>query len=291
MVKFIATDMDGTLLDPHQKVSKENIEAIERARREGVEVIVATGRSYQEARFALDEANIECPVICVNGAAVFSSKGEVIASNPIQVNTVKAAAEYLEQNGIYFEIYTNKGTYSKDYDRATATIVDIILTANPDLDPLKVTEMARKRVEIGQVKSIPSYDLLFEDPSVEYYKLLVFSPDFQALEEASRVLKQNENLAVTSSGRENLEINSKDAQKGIALEKYIKARGGSMEEVMAIGDNYNDVSMLQRVGRSVAMGNAPLDIQQQCDFVTDTNEENGVANAILLALAEQTANK
>jgi Cof subfamily protein (haloacid dehalogenase superfamily) len=286
LVKFIATDMDGTLLDPNQKVSKENKAAIERAQNEGVEVIVATGRSYQEARYALDEAGINCPIICVNGAVAFSKEGKVIASSPIDLKTVRKSAKYLEEHHIYFEIYTNDGTYSQNYDKSVATLVDIILTANPDLEPLKVTEMARGRVEIGQMKSIANYELLFNNPEIEYYKLLVFSSNFQALGEAASFLKQDEKLAVTSSGRENLEINSRDAQKGIALEKYIKDRGGNMQQVMAIGDNFNDVSMFERVGRSVAMGNAPIEIQKLCGYVTDSNEENGVAKAILLALDE-----
>ncbi len=68
MIKCVATDMDGTLLDAKMQVSQENKKAIEAAQAQGVEVVVATGRSYFEARFALDEADIHCPVICINGA-------------------------------------------------------------------------------------------------------------------------------------------------------------------------------------------------------------------------------
>jgi Cof subfamily protein (haloacid dehalogenase superfamily) len=280
LIKFIASDMDGTLLNKDQKVSKENKAAIERAQKEGVEVIIATGRSYQEARFALDEANIQCPVICVNGAVVFSKEGTVVASNPLDHDTLKSVVRYLGKMGIYFEIYTNEGTYTKDYEKSIATIVDIFLTANPDLDPLKVTEQARQRMKVSNIKSIANYEELFKKPGIECYKFLVFSIDFQKLGDIASVLKENTSLAVSSSGRENLEITSKYAQKGIALEKYVKEKGGSLSETMAIGDNFNDVSMLERVGFSVAMGNAPEAIKRICDFVTDINDENGVANAI-----------
>ncbi|WP_354958549.1 Cof-type HAD-IIB family hydrolase [Bacillus sp. CECT 9360] len=286
LVKFIASDMDGTLLNKEQKVSMENKEAIERAQKEGVEVIIATGRSYQEARYALDEANIECPVICVNGAVVYTKDGAIAASNPMNPDTVKSVIRYLEGIGIYFEVYTSDGTYTKNYEKSMATLVDILLTANPDLDPIKVTEQARQRVTVSQIKSIEDYENLFSIHELEYYKFLIFSNDFQKLGEAASGLKENTTLAVSSSGRENLEVTNKDAQKGIALEKYVKDRGGSLSDTMAIGDNFNDVSMLERVGRSFAMGNAPSEIKNLCNFITDTNDENGVAKAINKVLNE-----
>ncbi|RFU62389.1 Cof-type HAD-IIB family hydrolase [Peribacillus glennii] len=286
MVKFIASDMDGTLLNKDQKVSQENKEAIARAQSEGVEVIIATGRSYQEARFALDEAAIECPVICVNGAVVYTTDGAVATSNPIASETVKSVIKYLEETDIYFEIYTNDGTYTKNYAKSLASIIDILLTANPDLDPLKVTEQAKERIKVSNIKSIDNYDALFAKAELEFYKFLVFSNQYDKLGQIASFLKENTPLAVSASARENLEVTSQDAQKGIALEKYVQARGGSLSETMAMGDNFNDVSMLERVGRSVAMGNAPSEIKGICDFITDTNDENGVAKAIIEALNE-----
>lgn len=286
MVKFIASDMDGTLLNKEQKVSKENKEAIERAQKEGVEVIIATGRSYQEARYALDEANIECSVICVNGAVVYTKDGTIAASNPMNPETVKSVIQYLDGMEIYFEVYTSDGTFTKNYEKSLATLVDILLTANPDLDPVKVTEQARQRVSISQIKSIEDYEKLFNDQELEFYKFLIFSNDFQKLADVASGLKEHTTLAVSSSGRENLEVTNRDAQKGIALEKYVKDRGGSLSDTMAIGDNFNDVSMLERVGRSFAMGNAPAEIKNLSDFIADTNDENGVAKAIDKVLNE-----
>ncbi|RFU69156.1 HAD family phosphatase [Peribacillus saganii] len=286
MIKAIAIDMDGTLLNKNQKVSKENREAIIAAQNKGVEVVIATGRSYSEARFALDEAGITCPIIGINGAVVLTEEGNIAASNPMDVENVIAADRILAENDLYYEIYTSKGTFSKDFDRAVATLVDIFVTANPDLDPLKVSERARERIEMGHLKTIDSYETLFNEPGLEFYKLLVFSPDLNKLGQAASVLKETVDLAVTSSGLENLEINSMEAQKGVALAKYLENKEISLSAAMAIGDNYNDVSMFERVGRAVAMGNAPADIQKQCDHVTDTNDENGVANAIWKVLKD-----
>lgn len=284
MIKTIAIDMDGTLLNKMQTVSEENKSAIHKAQEEGIEVIIATGRSFEEARYALDKVGLECPIICVNGAALFTQEGKVAASHPMPIASVKNAAEWLEERGIYFEIYTSKGIFSKNYETAIDALVDVMVTANQDIDPSQIRKYAEARLQLGHVTSIADYAELFDQAELELYKILGFSTDLQVLDQAASRFKMDEGTAVTSSGRENVEITSKHAQKGIVLEKYVNEKEGSMQETMAIGDNYNDISMFERVGLSVAMGNAPTDIQNLCDEVTGTNEEHGVAKAILKVL-------
>lgn len=289
VIKTIATDMDGTLLNKVQKVSKENKDAIEAAQRQGIEVIVATGRSYEEARIALDEAKLDLPIIAANGAAVYTQDGQIVASNPMSSEVGLEMIELLEKENLYFEVYTSNGVYSKNYEASVAVLVDIILTANPDLDPLKVTARAHERLKMGLVNTITDYRELFTMPSVVIHKMLVFSNDLTALGQVAGKIKRIKGLAVSSSGRENLEISSEAAQKGNALMIYLANKGESMKDAMAIGDNYNDVSMFERVGRSVAMGNAPLEIQRLCHFVTAKNDEHGVAKAIHEVLKEVQA--
>ncbi|WP_407408121.1 Cof-type HAD-IIB family hydrolase [Peribacillus sp.] len=284
MIKTIAIDMDGTLLNKMQTVSEENKSAIHKAQEEGIEVIIATGRSFEEARYALDKVGLECPIICVNGAALFTQEGKVAASHPMPIASVKNAAEWLEERGIYFEIYTSKGIFSKNYETAIDALVDVMVTANQDIDPSQIRKYAEARLQLGHVTSFADYAELFDQAELELYKILGFSTDLQVLDQAASRFKMDEGTAVTSSGRENVEITSKHAQKGIVLEKYVNEKEGSMQETMAIGDNYNDISMFERVGLSVAMGNAPTDIQNLCDEVTGTNEEHGVAKAILKVL-------
>lgn len=284
MIKTIAIDMDGTLLNSGQRVSEENKQAIKQAQESGVEVLIATGRSYQEARFALDETGILCPIISVNGAAVFTPAGQIAASHPMSVQSVRRAAGFLEDEGIYFEVYTNEGLYSKNYEMAVSALVDIFISANPKADPDLVKKNAESRLKMGYVKSVSRFEEIFDNPDMEFYKLLCFSLNEEKLEKASTWCSGLQGITVTSSGRENIEISSIEAQKGLALEKYVQQKNGSMKETMAIGDNFNDVSMFKKAGLSVAMGNAPQEIQQLCDEVTATNNENGVAQAILKVL-------
>ncbi len=284
MIKCIAIDMDGTLLTAAQKVTEENIAAIKLAQSQGVEVVIATGRSYQEAYFVLAGTGIDCPMICVNGAEVRNIKKEIIAENPLNKTAVKAAIEILQRNDVYFEVYTNNGSYTIDEEKAVSVIVDIVLSANPEMDAKEVETAARIRVTKGLVKKISDYEAIIQDEEHKVYKLLAFSFVEDKLRSAEKELHTVASLAVTTSAKSNLEVTAKDAQKGNALEKYVKESGISLQETMAIGDNHNDVSMFQIVGRAVAMGNASAEIKAQCDAVTLTNEESGVAKAILEVL-------
>lgn len=282
MIKCIASDMDGTLLNSSQQISEENKEAILKAQAQGIEFVVATGRSYQEATYVLNQAGLTCPVICVNGAEVRSKEGDVLSATPIDKQLAREAASRLREKDVYFEVYTNKGAFTMDAAKAVSILVDIIISANPEeMNREEITEAAGARISDGLIQTIEDYELLFADDEYQIYKLLAFSFDAERLEAANQSLADLEELAVASSGHENLEITNHQAQKGIALESFVTERGIDLAETMAIGDNYNDVSMFEKAGRSVAMGNAGFEIKSLCDVITDTNEESGVAKAIL----------
>lgn len=284
MIKCIATDMDGTLLTATQEITAENREAINKALDQGVEVVVATGRSYQEAKFVLQESGLMLPMICVNGAEVRSKDGEIVSSSPLDKEQARQAALRLVENGVYFEVYTNEGTFTEDEDKAISIIVDIFSTANPEVPIERIAEAAEERLLKGLVRKIEHYDRLFEEDQYEIYKLLAFSLDPEKLEAANVALREIEGLAISSSGSENIEITSLEAQKGIALEKFVQTRGISLQETMALGDNFNDVSMLKKVGKPVAMGNAVDEIKALCGEVTLSNQESGVGKAIMAVL-------
>ncbi|MFL6562446.1 MAG: Cof-type HAD-IIB family hydrolase [Bacillus sp. (in: firmicutes)] len=281
MIKCIATDMDGTLLNSVQQISSANKEAILKAQSQGVEVVVATGRSYQEATYVLSEAGLTCPVICVNGAEIRSKQGDVLSATPIAKQLAREVAARLTEKDVYFEVYTNEGAFTIDPDKAVSIIVDIVTSANPEVHREEIIEAAGARVRDGLIRKIEDYELLFGDGEYQIYKLLAFSFDADRLEAANQALADLDELAIASSGHENLEITNRKAQKGIALESFVTAKGINLAETMAIGDNYNDVSMFEKAGRSVAMGNANYEIKSLCDVITDTNEEHGVAKAIL----------
>ncbi|WP_421382244.1 HAD family hydrolase [Bacillus salacetis] len=288
MITMIASDMDGTLLNGKQEISEGNRKAILEAQKQGVEVVVATGRSYEEARYVLEEAGISCPIICVNGAEVRNEQGEVVKVNAIEEEKALEAMKILKDLGIYYELYTNKGVYTEDYERGLQSIIDIFKTANPETSEQAIRDAAQERFEKGHIKVVDDYRQAFADGNV-VYKFLVFSFNDSLLEKAKGMLEDAGGLAISSSGHENLEVTSVDAQKGIALKKLIEEKGLNPEDALAVGDNLNDLSMMKVVGRPVAMGNAAEEILAFCRFKTSSNEEDGVANAIYEALENKSA--
>ena len=291
LITCIATDMDGTLLNSQEKISEANAAAIKKAQAAGLQVVVATGRAYDEARHLLGEAGIKCPVISVNGAVVWDEEGKIVSSIPMSMPEFKQARMTLDKQQLHYEIYTNKGLYTKSAEVSVATLADIILSAMPHLDKDRVIQQAKERFTLDYIVTVNDYDVLYDDPEIEIYKILVFSAEIDKLTSAGETIKSETTLAVTSSGHGNVEITNKKAQKGIALETFVNERHLSLQHTMAMGDSYNDVSMFKKVGRPIAMGNAVQAIKDICGEVTLTNEENGVAHAILQVLEENEAPK
>ncbi|WP_239421944.1 Cof-type HAD-IIB family hydrolase [Bacillus sp. CGMCC 1.16541] len=290
-MKCIAIDMDGTLVNSEQVVSNENADAIRAAQRAGIEVVIATGRSYAEAKYVLEEAGIDTHIICVNGSEVRTPKGETLSSVGLDATHIKQVQQVFQQHDLYFEVYTNEGTYSNDYDKALAVVMDIYMSASLKNDYEKLLEGAKERFEKGNVKLIDEYDVLYNDDRISIYKLLAFSFDEEKLEKAKVDLADLEGIAVSSSGKENIEVNDFRAQKGLALEQYVNERNIDLKDTMAIGDNYNDVSMFKKAGKAVAMGNAPDGVKVYSDEVTGTNDEDGVAQAVLAVLSTHMSKK
>lgn len=280
MVKLIAIDMDGTLVNNQFNISEENAEAIVAAQNQGIEVVIATGRSFKEAKNTLQEVNLKTPVICINGAQLRSSEGEVIHGIPIPKEKYQEVNEVLKQFSIYYELYTNKGTFTDNVEKAVDVIVDILVSANPEMAADEAHRLAEYRLKNGRITYMEDFHDLTNDNSTQIYKLLCFDTNNEKRLTALDRLNQLGGLAISASANDNLEVTNVNAQKGIALEEYAKARGISLEETMAVGDNYNDVSMLKRVGYSVAMGNAENDIKEIAKYTTYTNDQHGVAHAI-----------
>lgn len=113
------------------------------------------------------------------------------------------------------------------------------------------------------------------------------NPDLEKINAIGAELSAIPSLAISSSSRGNLEITHSDAQKGIALESIANQLNIDLKDVMALGDNLNDVSMLERVGYPVAVENAMPEVKAVAKYVTDTNENSGVGKAIMKLLKEE----
>jgi Cof subfamily protein (haloacid dehalogenase superfamily) len=284
MIKCIATDMDGTLLNSQQMISEGNRTAIKKAQEKGIEVVIATGRSYDEAQTVLAEAGLQCPIICVNGAEVRTKEGEIIHTNELSAKQSLDIYEILHHSDTYYEVFTNKGIYTDHYEKGVQTLMNIFQTANPDMPEDQIYEMAKNRYSKGHIQIVENYEHVIESNDQLVYKFLVVSKNPSELMRVKEKLEALPEISVSSSGSENLEVTHNKAQKGIALTWFTERMGISMQETMAIGDNLNDLSMFERVGRSVAMGNGHPDIKKICSHETAVNDEDGVGKAILEVL-------
>ncbi|MBE9909821.1 MULTISPECIES: Cof-type HAD-IIB family hydrolase [Enterococcus] len=287
MIKLIASDMDGTLLDAHMSISTENTEAIRMANELGIEFMVATGRNAQEARAALDEARIDCAMITLNGAQVFDRSGKSLFTVPIPSPQARTVMDILDANGIYYEVATNQGLYSESQPKRIESFASSIATHMPHLTYKMAIAMASANLELLHITYVDSIRELLLDDKLEVLKIICFHTEGpRILGPVGKEISNLGELAVTSSGQNNLEVNHKNAQKGIAVAHVAHERGITLDEVMTIGDNFNDVSMLQTAGVSFAMGNAEIEVKDYAKYLTDTNLESGVGKAILRAINE-----
>ncbi len=284
LIKVIATDMDGTLLSSEQTISKENFEAIEAAKAAGVHVLVATGRSPREARDFLSKWNLKCSMICANGAIVINEEEKVVSRNCLEMPQLKKAVRALGKQEFYLEVYTNNGNFTKDYRQQPYQdkMIELLIGTGRRDSRDAVIDHAEERLDRGILHLVDSNEdiLKLDDNQYEFYKVFAIHKEDHAFKKVREELAKDPSLVVTTSWHDNIEVNSADATKGRALGEYVKSLGFDLEQSMAIGDSYNDLSMLRSAGFSVAMGNAEDAIKEVCDFVTVSNDENGFAKAV-----------
>lgn len=280
MIELIAIDMDGTLLGPDHTVSERNRQAITAARANGIEVIIATGRGYHEALKPVEDAGLNPSFICLNGAEVRNNQGEIVSGIYLMQNDINDIRRILEENTIDYQVFIGDHVYTLDPEQQVDIFIQLAEATNqvPDVEDIRAAIM--QSVKEGYVKQVDSFDQLLSDEKQDVLKIFGASYDREKLDIAREALKQIPGIAVSSSGAGNIEVTNVNAQKGIALEAYAKIKEIPMENVMAIGDNFNDLSMFKRVGRSVAMGSAPREIKEFCTHQTKANDEDGVALAI-----------
>lgn len=285
-MKLIASDLDGTLLNDNHKVSEANVRAIQKAMDKGVKFVVVTGRSYDAANMPLEEVGITCPIITLNGASSFDINGNVLRDIPMDKSVCKKVYTACQNGEMYTEFFTNKGLFSFGRDRFIERMTRWWKTVNPNFTDEEINQKIELRFQNESVQFIEDYEQLEAIDDLKIYKLLSFADDEERHQQVNNELKDETGVVITSSGYLNLEFNHPEAIKGLALAELAKSMGIEMKDVMSMGDNLNDKSMLEMAGRGVAMGNADKEIVDICKFHTKTNEEDGVAFAIEEMLKE-----
>lgn len=285
-MKLIAIDLDGTLLNCKNEISKKNIEAIRYAQGLGIEVVIATGRSYFDAKTICNKANISTYIIGNNGATMNDKRENNLWEICMDKDEVKSIIQWLEDEGFYYEVSTNTKIYTPSNGRE-------ILNAELSHWIHQNPHGASEKLYLALEKQFSQSGFVFVRDSAEIIKqnenflnVLAFSFNENKRSMGYEYFSKIMPLSVFSSADHNFELTNEAASKGNGLEKLSQLLNISLEETIAIGDNYNDVSMFKKAGYSVAMGNAKKDIKDICRFTTKTNDEHGVAYIIYKLLDE-----
>lgn len=269
-VRLIALDIDGTLLNSAWKLPPANRSAIAEAASRGVEVALVTGRRYDFALPIARELNSPLTMIVSNGALVRTLDGDTHLRRLLSVDTARqvlqATKPWREGAGVVF-----------DRARTNQLVLEVLETT----DPIRQAYYARNKEFIGQAQ--PLETCLTEDPIQ-----VMFSGKVLPMRDAEATLRSvpfaaDFGLAVTiyeSRDFAMIDVMRPDCSKGSALAEWAALRGYAREEVMAIGDNHNDLEMLSFAGIPVVMGNGVSGLKSFGWHETTTNDENGVAAAI-----------
>jgi len=284
MLKLIAIDLDGTLLNEGHQISEENSKAIKQAEQQGIEVVIATGRAYFDAHAICAKAGLANYIISCNGASVHSREGQQISAIKMEKHDVEHIIKWLDEQNFYYEVSTNKAIYAPCAGKKILELELEALKGKESKEHIVALQKFTKLMhgQLGMV-FVNQYQDFIGTEDV-FYKILACSFNEVKRKNGVNQFVRMKQLSMASSADSNFEVVNQKASKGNALEMLAAQLKIPFDQVMAIGDSPNDISMLERVKYSVAMGNAKVEIKTLCNFVTHTNRDNGVAYAIYQAI-------
>ena len=284
MIKLIASDMDGTLLNSKHKISKENLEAIKKAEEMGIKFAIATGRMYEDVKPLLEESDLKCQCVVLNGGEYIDEEGNVLDGIYIEKEQASEIIDMIIKENIVAEIYTSQGLYTVNTKEEALTEVAYRIKAyDPETSFEEAIKLAESHPHFKNLKYIKNIDE-FLNSNIKIGKFVTFYNDEETTLNVKRKLESIGGLAISSTFTKNIEINNKEAQKGFILAKVADKMGIKRDEVMIIGDSFNDYSMFTEFTESFAMGNAVKQIKEIAKYITDTNDNAGVAKAIYKCL-------
>lgn len=266
-IRMIGLDLDGTLLSDKKEILPRTRKVLERAIAEGVIVLVATGRPWMGVPEELREFPGMRYALTSNGARILDTeKGVVLEEHLLSVGSAKKALEICGKYDTLQEVYFDGQGY------APAAQMDQVERYHKN--PNMWEYMRKTRIPVDDIFALVDR----ENRGLDKVQALFADMDERA--GAWAELSAEPDLELVGSLRYNIEINATGVNKGTGLVNLGRRLGIRREEIMACGDGDNDTVMLREVGFGVAMGNAEAQVKEAADYITLTNEEEGVAEAI-----------
>ncbi len=256
---LVALDLDDTLLNTEHKLENETITVINELKKMGLNVIISTGRMYQSALPYAVKLGLNGPMITYNGAYVrniFNDK--LIYHQTIEKNVARELIQDVERSDMHINIYLDDNLYIEKHN---------------DLSKIYEKISGVKAKEVGKlsffIKSSPTKLLLIEK---DYEKKMKFK-------EESRQ-KFYDRLAITESKKKFIEFMAPGVSKGKALKLLAEKHNIKQGEVVAIGDGWNDMEMIEWAGLGIAVQNAPEGVKKRADMIAPPHHDNGVATVL-----------
>lgn len=270
-IKLIAIDLDGTLLrDDHMTLSPANREALTAAAEQGVEIVIATGRSIAAVAPQVLELPFLHYFITCNGSMTTDREGHVLRAKPLPQPIAADILTYLTSlGGFIVQLYADQKMYISRADWESRGSVHLpvfhLKALFSDGDNIVEDLLARANRPGSHLEKI---------------NMPYLEPEQKAQIKAWLSEHYGDEIRAVSTMECNLELTDRDGSKGAALSALYQSLHIPAAQVMALGDSDNDISMLQAAGLGVAMGNATPELLSASDWVSLTNEEDGVAHAI-----------
>lgn len=263
MIKLIAIDLDGTLLTDDKKISDRNKEILTKAKNQGVKVVICTGRPLISIHGYLDRLDLRDAgdfSITFNGGAVQKNDtGEELLACPLSLEEVQKMAKIMTELDLPLDIISNDTCINIPTSKSRKSIYQSI---NPILKYVTI--------EAADLDKETIFNKMVVAADVDYLDEQLKSLPKEAYAEFN-IMKSRDNL---------LEIIRPDVSKANGIDLLAKELGIKQSEVMALGDEENDESMIAYAGMGVVMANGNEELKKIAQFVTKSNEEDGVAYAV-----------
>lgn len=266
-IRMIGVDLDGTLLNSEKQLTAYTREVLKKAIEQEVAVVVATGRPFSGVPDELKHFPGMRYALTANGARILDmQKQKVVYENLLSGEIAEKVIDILKRHHAIHEFFVDGvGYMNEDGLKNVYAYFE---------DPHMAEYLQSTRIPVKDVKE------KLQTMKCEVDKLQGIFRNQKDKEEALEELNTLSGIVVTAAMDNNLEINKEGTNKGLGLLQLGKSLGISREEIMACGDGGNDVEMLKEVGFAVAMANGSDPVKKAADFVTVSNDEDGVAKAI-----------
>ncbi|HAE60982.1 MAG TPA: Cof-type HAD-IIB family hydrolase [Eubacteriaceae bacterium] len=262
--KMVCIDLDGTLLDDKRNISEINKEAIRKATNNDIKVIISTGRIFSNAVEYAELLGLNTPIISSSGAVIGDLHfGEFGCRNIIDYDSCRYILEVSLNSDSKISFSSLDTIYTNDFEMKVL------------LDIVKMKDDTFRNTKISYIQKYSQWDEVFKSGTVK--SDIRFKKVADVIKIKNEMAKRFEVVNFTAT---NLEITNQGVSKGKAIEILAKHFGVSPNEIIAIGDSENDLSMIKYAGMGIAMGNAGKIVIDNSDFTTETNNNNGVAKAI-----------